>query len=240
MLKGNMILYMVKYHFITFATDNYLENAREICESALNKGLFDTTKIYTYKDIDEVFLYKNRNILSNKRGAGFWLWKPYIIQKHLLTIDDDDILCYCDSSYLFLDDIRNLSNDWLKNKNISVPHNKPNEQSWYERNYTKFDTLVIMGIPRQLHETYRSSYQAWAGFVLLRKCLNSIRFIGEWLTYSQDNRIITDDKSIFGQEDTSFIDNRHDQSVLSILIKKWGIPMNEIDKYFIYNKRAPL
>lgn len=231
---------MVKYHFITFATDNYLENAKELCESALCKGLFDTAKIYSYKDIDNVFLSKNRHILSNKRGAGFWLWKPYIIQQHLSIIENDDILCYCDSSYLFLKDIRTVTDEWLKDKNISVPHNKPNEQSWIERNYTKFDTLVLMNVERNLHENYRNSFQAWAGFVLMRKCINSIRFVGEWLTYCQDSRIITDEKSRFGPEDKSFIDNRHDQSVLSILIKKWGIPMNEIDKFFLYNKRVPV
>jgi hypothetical protein len=231
---------MVKYHFITFATEEYLENAQEICKSALNKGMFDTVKIYTYDDIDEVFIFKNKHILSNKRGAGFWLWKPYIIQKHLLNIDEGDILCYCDSSYLFLYNIRNISDNWLKNKNICVPHNKPNEQSWFERNYTKLDTLILMNVNKNLYESYRSTYQAWAGFILLRKGLNSMRFIGEWLTYSQDNRIISDSKSVFGPEDKLFIDNRHDQSILSILIKKWGIPMNEIDKYFLYNKRAPL
>ena len=231
---------MVKYHFITFATENYLENAKDICNSALNKGMFDSIKLYTNKDIDEVFISKNKHILSNKRGAGFWLWKPYIIQKHLLNIDEGDILCYCDSSYLFLDNIRHISDNWLKNKNICVPHNKPNERSWFERNYTKLDTLILMNVNKNLHETYRSSYQAWAGFILLRKCLNSMRFIGEWLTYSQDNRIISDDKSIFGPEDKLFIDNRHDQSILSILIKKWGIPMEEIDNFFLYNKRAPL
>jgi hypothetical protein len=231
---------MVKYHFITFATENYLSDAKELCESALSKGGFDTVKIYTYQDIDNVFSFKNKHILTNKRGAGFWLWKPYIIQKHLLTIEKDDILCYCDSSYLFLKDIRTVSDEWLSNKNISAPHNKPNETSWIERNFTKFDTLVLMNVPKSLHDSYRDTYQVWAGFILLRNCLNTVRFTGEWLTYSQDVRMISDERSIFGPEDKHFIDNRHDQSILSILFKKWGIPMNKIDRLFLYNRRSPL
>jgi hypothetical protein len=231
---------MVKYHFITFATNKYLKDAKELCESALNKGGFDSVKIYMYDDLDCVFVNKNIHILEQPRGAGYWIWKPYIIQKHLYEIDEGDILCYCDSSYLFLKDIRTVSDIWLSSKNISAPRNKPNETSWIEKNYTKFDTLVLMDVPRNLHEIYRRNYQVWAGFVLLRKCLNSVRFVGEWLTYSQDSRIITDVKSIFGREDTNFIENRHDQSILSILLKKWGIPMDVIDKYFLYNKKHPI
>ena len=97
-----------------------------------------------------------------------------------------------------------------------------------------------MNVPQNLHDSYRDSYQAWAGFFLTRKCFISTIFVGEWLTYSQDNRIITDSKSILGKEYTDFIDNRHDQSVLSILLKKWKIPMDKIDKYFLYNIRKPL
>jgi len=231
---------MIKYHFITFATNNYLDDAKELCKSATNIGGFDTTTIYNLDDLDEVFKIKNNKILSEKRGSGFWLWKPYIIQKKLLEIDDNDILCYCDSSYLFLKNIKQYSDNWLSNKNIVAFHNKPNETSWIERNFTKFDTLVLMNIPRQLHENYKNSYQVWAGFVLFRKTLNTIRFTGEWLTYAQDDRIITDTKSIFGPEDSKFIDNRHDQSVLSILLKKWGLPMHEIDKYFLFNNRHPI
>jgi len=230
----------MKYHFITFATDNFLQGAQEICDSAINTGGFDTVKIYNYDAIDPVFANKNKHILSQPRGAGYWLWKPYIIQKHLLEIDEGDILCYCDSSYLFLDNIRKVSDEWLATKNIAAPHNKPNETSWMERNYTKFDTLVLMNVPRNLHETYKSSHQVWAGFFLVRKCLNSVRFVSEWLTYAQDYRIITDVPSTFGPEDKEFIDNRHDQSVLSVLLKKWGIPMHEINKYFLFNKRSPL
>ena len=243
-MQSNILYFMyklyMKYHFITFATANYLKDAQELCDSALNKGGFDTVTIYTINDIDQVFFNKNKHILSLSRGAGYWLWKPYIIQKHLLEIDDEDILCYCDSSYLFLENIRSVSDEWLNHQSVAAPHNKPNETSWNERNYTKFDTLVLMNVPRNLHNTYCSGYQVWGGFFLVKKCLISIRFVSEWLTYGQDYRMITDVKSTFGPEDQKFIDNRHDQSILSILLKKWGIPMNKISKYFLYNKKAPL
>lgn len=230
----------MKYHFITFATNEYINDAKKLCESAQNIGGFDTTTIYNLDDLDEVFKIKNKDILSIKRGAGLWLWKPYIIQKKMLEIDNNDILCYCDSLYLFLKDIKSYSDQWLSNKNIAAFHNKPNETSWFEKNYTKLDTLVLMNVPRQLHDIYKNSYQVWAGFILFRRTLNSIRFTGEWLTYAQDERMMLDRKSIFGPEDPNFIDNRHDQSILSILLKKWGLSMHEVDKYLLFNNRHPI
>ena len=62
---------MVKYHFITFATDIYIQHAKEICESAIKKGNFDTIQLYTPNDIDDDFKNKNGQIFLNTRGAGY-------------------------------------------------------------------------------------------------------------------------------------------------------------------------
>ena len=35
-------------------------------------------------------------ILANKRGYGYWLWKPYLIMKTLEQMNDNDILVYAD------------------------------------------------------------------------------------------------------------------------------------------------
>lgn len=49
-------------------------------------------------------------------------------------------------------------------------------------------------------------------------------FVSEWLTYAQDSRIITDDKNIFGLDNyPGFRGHRHDQTILSLLAKKWGL-----------------
>ena len=72
---------MVKYHFITFATatESHKKWAEDLCESAIKYGNFDTTHIYKLTDIDKFFKYKNQDILSQCKGAGYWIWKPYFI-----------------------------------------------------------------------------------------------------------------------------------------------------------------
>ena len=113
----------MKYHFITFATEDHMSFAQKNVESALSVGKFDTATIYTMNDLDDHFKEKNQYILNNKRGSGYWLWKPYIIFKKLLEIDENDILCYNDSKYIWLKDIREyekLKEDILQKKLESI------------------------------------------------------------------------------------------------------------------------
>ena len=43
------------------------------------------------KDIDPEFYAKNKFILNQPRGAGYWLWKHYIIKDALSRVNDGDI-----------------------------------------------------------------------------------------------------------------------------------------------------
>ena len=75
---------MTKYHFITFATPDFMSFAEENVKSALSIGGFDTAKIYTMDDIDDYFKAKNSHIFKYNRFCGYFIWKPYIILKKLL------------------------------------------------------------------------------------------------------------------------------------------------------------
>jgi len=124
-------------HFITFATPDHMTFAEKNVHSALTVGGFDTAKIYTMNDIDPFFLNKNKHILSLPRGAGYWLWKPYIILKRLSEINNNDILCYNDSKYIWLTNVRNMEKQILINKHIGVYINKPNSGNYIEKNTQK-------------------------------------------------------------------------------------------------------
>jgi hypothetical protein len=98
-----------------------------------------------------------------------------------------------------------------------------------------------MNIPNNDYGNYvKNSNQVWAGFVLLRKSFNPVRFIGEWLTYVQDYRIVTDSPNMLQNNDNIFKENRHDQTILSLLCKKWGIIMNMIDRNDMIDVRNPI
>ena len=48
-------------------------------------------------------------------------------------------------------------------------------------------------------------------------------FVSEWLTYAQDARAITDDDNVLGSNNyPDFREHRHDQAIMSLLVKKWN------------------
>ena len=57
---------------------------------------FDKVYEYTPNDIDQSFAKLHHDILSQKRGNGLWLWKPYFVNKALSDCSDGDIIFYCD------------------------------------------------------------------------------------------------------------------------------------------------
>ena len=63
---------------------------------------------YSKEDIEPGFIEKNRSIMSNPRGFGLWLWKPYFIQKTLKSMKDGDWLFYVDGCTIFINDIHSL------------------------------------------------------------------------------------------------------------------------------------
>ena len=67
--------------FVTYSDENYSE-ARDFCMFTARKfACFDKCFAFSPNDIDSEFKKLNGKIFSYKRGAGLWLWKPYIIKK---------------------------------------------------------------------------------------------------------------------------------------------------------------
>lgn len=52
-------------------------------------GLFDRIILYTDKDLPQEIT--NHELMSYKRGGGYWLWKPYIILNALLNFPVDGL-----------------------------------------------------------------------------------------------------------------------------------------------------
>jgi hypothetical protein len=207
----------------------YYNCARLLAGTAKKYGGFDVVKIYTPSDLDDLFRERNTQILSNAKGGGFWLYKPYIILYHMLHLAKaNDLICYLDATYVIkrslIPSLIRLTSD---EPYIGVYKGLYRPNVYFttlpERQYSKADAFLIMGL---MNETYQDSEQAWSGLITMKNSFYSIQFLAEWLTYAQDYRIISDDPSVLAEEDESFIANRHDQTICSLLLKKWGIYLN--------------
>ena len=97
-------------YFITFgggynkshsrtSSDNYHRAVGRICKEAVSLNIFN--KIYgiteNYLLNGEYWEKHGKFTLNNHRGFGYWLWKPYIINKLFEKLKDGDILIYADS-----------------------------------------------------------------------------------------------------------------------------------------------
>jgi hypothetical protein len=157
--------------------------------------------------------------MSQARGAGYWMWKPFVIKKALEMMGDNDILMYSDSGISFIKNIDELIDimDMTEEKLLlfELEDIHPNKR------WTKRDCFILMGLDK---EEYLNQNQLLASYILMRKNDFVLNFVDEWLTYAKDYRIITDSPNECGLPNyPEFMDHRHDQSILSLLGRKYNI-----------------
>ena len=202
---------------ISYASEVYKQQLEYNKKSALEVAKVDEYYGYGPEDIDPEFKRKNNYTLSHSRGNGFWLWKPYFILKTLKNnLNDGDYLIYSDACILYIDKAHLLV-DFLNYKNAEMYlHRLPH----LEKHYTKRDAFLLLGADLPF---FTETGQFNAAFQVYKKSKFTEIFLEEYLYYAEDKRIITDDPNTLGLPNyEGFIDHRHDQSILSLLTKKYS------------------
>ena len=203
---------------LSYADKKYQNQLLNNKKSAIEIGKVDDYYSYGPDDIDSNFKNKNKDILSRKRGNGYWLWKPYFILKTLREkLNEGDYLFYTDAGILYMDSTEKVVN-FLKENHFEMWVIKT---KYIEKYYSKRDAFILLGVDMP---SYSESFQYMAGIQIYKKSIYTEKFLEKLLYYSQDKRIITDEPNIQGQKNyRGFIENRHDQTVLSLLTKKFEI-----------------
>ena len=211
--------------FASFANDAFQQRCDEICASAKNVG-FDKINKWSpldYKNSD--FEIKNRLILEEKRGAGYWLWKPWLILNEVKRLSRDDVLVYCDAGRSSYFDFRSFP-EFLVNKVVesekgfllgpTLPQHGPLLK------WTKRDCIELIGLSNN-NIIYRPQIQAtWS---IWRNTDPAIEFLSDWLRLCEDDRCLTDKPNVLGYDNYSdFVDHRHDQSILTLLAYRENAP----------------
>lgn len=208
----------MKKILINYANKKYYHAQQKNTQTGKEVAKFDEVISYDVSKIDSVFYEKNKQILDQPRGAGYWLWKPYFIHKTLQNMNEGDLLFYSDSGAHFLCGIESLY-DKLNNLNKILLFTL--EDFHTHKKWTKRDCFYYMDLD---NEPFLSINQILASFVVCIKTKSNIQFFEEWLKYAQDPRIITDEPNVCGLPNyPEFKDHRHDQSILSLLGRKHNI-----------------
>ena len=206
---------MSKKIYITYGDEKYAKSREFGVKMAKRLGKFDVAIGYTESDIPIIFKEQHEEIFKIKRGAGLWLWKPFLILKTLIEFAvDDDIVFYSDGGAFM---IRNIS---FIIKSMGDSDIWVSDIPFKEKQFTKEDAFHLMNT-----ETInRESPQIQASFLCFRKSGTSVAFVREWLKLCCDINLLHPSNLNPGLENgNSFIAHREDQSILSLLCKKRGI-----------------
>lgn len=228
-------VYLVSY---ADGPEIFYKNQNALVFSALNKGI-DFFFNYRREHIDPEFIKKNEYIFNQKKGAGYWLWKPWVILKTLNTVPENAIVIYADTGFVFYEspqpllELARTNGIILVNYEDTKAHGKAGE-------ITKRETLIRMGCDA---DTCRYGNHLWAAFVIVRNTPVSRAFIKKWLDYCSDEISLTDTPSTVPE----YPENRghtHDESILSILYNKEPegkhlITTEELRKYVRWHRRHP-
>lgn len=221
-----------KIILFSFATKDLKKSAQRLFKQANKTAYYDEIKILNPDSFsNEIKIFSNklkRN--EKKRGYGYWFWKPMIIKKILKEIKDGDILHYLDVGchiqkknnrfYEYLDFLIG-KNNWIlpfqyfvsekfDQKIFSVP-----QRSEYQ--YTKSDLFHYFNSIKDRDITHTPQY--WAGSFFLKKNIFSNKFLDQWIDVFIKNFNLVDDSPSKIDNFDGFIENRHDQSVFSLLCK---------------------
>lgn len=227
-------------NFVTYGDNVYNNSKKRIKKQALDFGLFTKIHICGPEHLDDNFKHKFKNILNKKRGGGYWIWKPYIINKIFENMDDGEYLVYIDAGctinksgikrfYEYL--------DMLDNSEYGCFGFQMNQH--LEKIWTKIEIFDNFNI--DINSTIANSGQYVGGLQIFKKNDHSKKVIKLWLnTLYQNPQLFTDLK--IKKQIKEFKDNRHDQSICSIIRKIHGaivIPDETFYKNWNKGKEIP-
>lgn len=204
----------MKIYLLSYATPNYRFSQLILNLSA---GIFGCNRFVSKNESDlkkSEFYNKNKEILDQPRGAGYWLWKYHFLNELISTIKEGDIIVYSDSAIFIRRSLKPLFKILIEStKGVLLFHNNYKNRFW-----TKRDCFIELGCDS---EQFYDTPLIFGGLQIFQKNKFSQQFIAEVLNASQKNNIITDSPNKLGKENLSgFIEHRHDQSVTSLIAHK--------------------
>lgn len=205
---------------INYADEPWKPAQHYATHKAYSVGKVDKVIEYGPENIDEEFRKKNADafIINNKRVGKYGLWRPHILMDALNQVNDGDYVIYCDSGAFFIRSADYLIQYMEKKKESILLF----EASGKESMMTKRDVFVYLNMD---DEKTKNSVQRASTYFIVKKNEFTMRFFSEWLQIATEAPyLFTDEDNRLGKENCKdFVDTRHNQSVLSVLSKKYGI-----------------
>lgn len=208
-------------HFITFGAggQNFIDAGNRLVDQATATCKFDSVRFYTDSDlhIDDEFWPKHSDfIMKNRRGYGYWLWKPYLIKKKMDSLVDGDILLYldcgCEIDTRFANHFDNLfeivKTDFIIGSQVCIEHK-----------WNKMDLIMELDM---LDDKHMNSLMRQGGTNMFYVSDKTRELVRRWYELACNYHFIDDSPSVLPNF-PDFQEHRHDQSIFSLLTKKMGV-----------------
>lgn len=212
-------------YLINYADLKYIQAQKINTYSAKRLNCFDKIYQFSPKDICPQFVALNKELFSYKRGNGLWLWKPYFIREVMKEAKNGDTIFYCDSGSLFIRKPDYVYNN-LSEDNPMFCCDIPLIESCFTKPIC-FEKMNCKG------SLFFDTNQIIATYFCLYVCDKTRRFVDEWLNYCCDIELMKPEGTINLTEKkyNSFVAHREDQSIFSLLCKKYGfLPHKDISQ----------
>lgn len=194
---------------MTYANSAFSISAKTLASICLNRDV-RSVDVYCETDLSENFRALNRETLSFSRGAGYWIWKPWIILDKLSRIDKGDVLIYLDAGVLpsakFFEAIKHWS---LKDLNVW-------ESELFLREWT--DSRVVELYEELVARKVKWDEKIlWSGFLVFRNTESAVSIVHEWNKLCQIPTLLRPDSMDDYEKGMPKYWHRHDQSLLSLI-----------------------
>ena len=212
--------------FLTFgAGENFINAAQRLSIQACRTGVFHKVKTYIDDDLKIMPEFWNAHsvfVTTNPRMYGYGIWKPFLVLKTLDEMKDGDYLFYADSGCDFDLDCENIKERYelvinqMKHYNVFINATFCN----HDRQMNKMDLVDYLDMTQ--HPGFLEEFQIQATTFLIVKNERTVAFVKQWYEICCDYHMIDDTPSILPNL-PDYNEHRHDQSVLSLLMKKMDL-----------------
>ena len=219
--------------FCAFADSKLAYSAKRLQEQVERMDMFDKVMVLDETKLHEEFrsMFEDRFHL---RGFGYWCWKPQVVLQAFETMEFGDIVQYAD-----IGNHMNIEGKARMNDYFEMVENNASDflvfeiESAIEKRWCKGDLLDFFEV-RDRSEIAETPH-FWSGAFFVRKTLSSQKILEEWLSVFIKHYSYIDDSESVSPNFEGFIESRHDQSVFSLLAKKYDFEKlnhRENTKYF--------
>ena len=213
----------MKLHLTYFGDNNFSLGKNRIRKQAENFGVFETIQEFGESDLEDNLFWEqyakpmmNPRIGMPRRYYGYYACKPYFILKALENIPEDDVLLYVDSGCELnkngLEKLKQYYEECLETEGVFFTLDLPEIQ------WTKMDTYRRINGD---NNDYMLTRQIIATSFFVKNTPMIKELIQEWINIGVENKghYLNDSPSNL-PNDEIFRENRHDQSIWSLLLKK--------------------